>query len=529
MPKCKNCPPERKKYYKGNEPSPKGLGYCAGCVGKPGVVMTGKDNNEWITKKRGKGVAWVSLGEKASVEERLQRKGLQKREVSRAELRRAKKKWTVPELKDECRRKGIPGYSKLRKAELMKKCLQAEKGKEKIKPVVVPVHQPIVHQPVAKKKPAMKKSELKKWTVPQLKDECRRKGISGYSKLRKAQLIEKCLKAEKKQKEKKLRYKPGTLAYRYRKKPLPKRPKRKGTKPLPKLPLAVPQEVQVVDFVHEVPKWSYQTERLALPSNIKNILADVLSYRYETEIERRTEPSKPYINRAKSALADANISLPSKPSIKVYDVEEATIPGIDNVSRDYVVVEFRMAALEKYLLGYYVVFGEGHTKPVLIYKAGAQLIGGDKLRTGDHTIRKVYEDRYKDEKLNYGDILVLRDPESDFRGEALRIWDGKKLIKIPLDSSGYGIYPKNITKNLSDKQIKHVIKTHVGGDIGSVELDNDHRQIFIDELHSFLVQVGRARPKSVLDSMVPIGKTYSLGPFMDFFAVDDVDILDKFL
>lgn len=47
MPKCKN---NSKRSYKGNEPSPKGLGYCAHTM-KEGSKKIGKDGNKWIVKK----------------------------------------------------------------------------------------------------------------------------------------------------------------------------------------------------------------------------------------------------------------------------------------------------------------------------------------------------------------------------------------------------------------------------------------------------------------------------------------------
>ena len=46
MPYCINNP---KKTYLGNEPSPKGLGYCASGE-KEGIEMKGKDGNIWIKK-----------------------------------------------------------------------------------------------------------------------------------------------------------------------------------------------------------------------------------------------------------------------------------------------------------------------------------------------------------------------------------------------------------------------------------------------------------------------------------------------
>ena len=47
MPTCKNDP---SKKYKGTEPSPKGLGWCAHSE-KEGKVRKGKDGKEWIVKK----------------------------------------------------------------------------------------------------------------------------------------------------------------------------------------------------------------------------------------------------------------------------------------------------------------------------------------------------------------------------------------------------------------------------------------------------------------------------------------------
>jgi len=46
MPICLNNP---KKSYKGDEPSPKGLGYCASGE-KEGIIMSGRDGLEWIKK-----------------------------------------------------------------------------------------------------------------------------------------------------------------------------------------------------------------------------------------------------------------------------------------------------------------------------------------------------------------------------------------------------------------------------------------------------------------------------------------------
>ena len=59
MPLCKNDP---KRKYKGDEPSPKGLGWCAHGE-KEGKVRKGLDGNKWIVKKVSSGsLRWVKSG-----------------------------------------------------------------------------------------------------------------------------------------------------------------------------------------------------------------------------------------------------------------------------------------------------------------------------------------------------------------------------------------------------------------------------------------------------------------------------------
>ena len=58
MPKCKN---NSKKYYKGTEPSPKGLGICSQAL-KEGTKKKGKDGNMWIVKKIKNGqLRWIKF------------------------------------------------------------------------------------------------------------------------------------------------------------------------------------------------------------------------------------------------------------------------------------------------------------------------------------------------------------------------------------------------------------------------------------------------------------------------------------
>ena len=63
MPPCKNNP---KRSYKGTEPSPKGLGYCASGE-KVGTIKKGKDKKKWIIKEiKNKVKRWVTLNKKIS-------------------------------------------------------------------------------------------------------------------------------------------------------------------------------------------------------------------------------------------------------------------------------------------------------------------------------------------------------------------------------------------------------------------------------------------------------------------------------
>jgi len=79
------------------------------------------------------------------------------------------RKYTVKQLKAECKKKGIKGYSKLKKAELINFCsvTDAISGTEKAK-------------------------KGKKYTVKQLRAECKKLKIKGYSKWRKADLLKNC-------------------------------------------------------------------------------------------------------------------------------------------------------------------------------------------------------------------------------------------------------------------------------------------------------------------------------------------------
>ena len=56
----KRCKCDKKRKFKGTEPSPKGLGYCAHCSNK-NIVMEGKDGNLWRNTTYSKGLRWVKI------------------------------------------------------------------------------------------------------------------------------------------------------------------------------------------------------------------------------------------------------------------------------------------------------------------------------------------------------------------------------------------------------------------------------------------------------------------------------------
>jgi len=58
--KKKSCNCDSSRYYKGNEPSPKGLGFCAHCT-PLNVTMKGLDGNLWENQKYTKGKRWIKV------------------------------------------------------------------------------------------------------------------------------------------------------------------------------------------------------------------------------------------------------------------------------------------------------------------------------------------------------------------------------------------------------------------------------------------------------------------------------------
>ena len=78
MPKCKNDP---KRSYKGTEPSPKGLGYCAHSE-KVGEIKKGRDNNLWIVKEYKKSKKWIKYKGEGKRKDKTKRKPSKKSETN---------------------------------------------------------------------------------------------------------------------------------------------------------------------------------------------------------------------------------------------------------------------------------------------------------------------------------------------------------------------------------------------------------------------------------------------------------------
>ena len=81
------------------------------------------------------------------------------------------RKYTVKQLKAECKKKGIKGYSKLKKTELILHCSVTDEISS-----------------------APKKAKKTKITVKQLRQQCKKLKIKGYSKWKKAELMKNCNK-----------------------------------------------------------------------------------------------------------------------------------------------------------------------------------------------------------------------------------------------------------------------------------------------------------------------------------------------
>ena len=95
MPYCKN---NNKKTYKGNEPSPKGLGYCSH-MEKLESKKKGLDGNIWIIKSTKSGSKrWVKFNKEKEEDRKKEKKEEKKNNISIIKLKRDKKNSTKSKI-----------------------------------------------------------------------------------------------------------------------------------------------------------------------------------------------------------------------------------------------------------------------------------------------------------------------------------------------------------------------------------------------------------------------------------------------
>lgn len=324
MPTCKNCPKGKKKYWKGNEPSPKGLGYCAGCVGELGVVKKGKDGNDWITRKQGKYTVWRKHS--------------------------PKKKKISPKKKPSTKKSGCPS-GKMRSPS--GRCMK----------INGPTYKKYLKQGWTLEKGSDGKNVWVKYTPQPPKSILKKPGTA-------------------KKPKRNIRMKPGTLAYTYRKKPLP-RPKKRGTKKLPALPkkLSPNKKVQTVDHVTTYMPGDIQNNEiwnmtrkmfLNISPEIK-IKAVVRTHEIKRSKMDRAEMDT-FIKAAKKLLP-ANIPDKDLQIRGFYDLDDAIIPGIaEKEEEDYVDLVFLQDKWMNKLIEYHVVFeDEKPQSPVLVFMIGYEI------------------------------------------------------------------------------------------------------------------------------------------------------------
>jgi hypothetical protein len=111
MPRCENLKPgDPKKYYTGNEPSPKGRGRCAG-VEQIGVTARGTDNVMYVVKENKKGVkSWRKKAAKNPTKRNLPVVG----KVHNAPVKRVPKQFDPPKRSPAKK----PSYEKVIKEDM---------------------------------------------------------------------------------------------------------------------------------------------------------------------------------------------------------------------------------------------------------------------------------------------------------------------------------------------------------------------------------------------------------------------------
>ena len=132
---------------------------------------------------------------------------------------------TIKKIKKICKDKKKKKYSKLKKKQLVNKCLNKKEIQKICKDKNITGYSNLLKNDLVDKCLDTKKQEKKKYTVKNLKQICKNKGIKGYSKLRKKELVEKCLK-QKEYKYIEEKYRPLIKSVKKEKKERKKREKK---------------------------------------------------------------------------------------------------------------------------------------------------------------------------------------------------------------------------------------------------------------------------------------------------------------
>ena len=134
MPKCKNDP---KRTYKGTEPSPKGLGYCAHSE-KVGTKKKGKDGNQWIIKQVKTSKRWMKIKSirktSKKITKKTSKKGNNNIKTDRVNLNKLLKKKQISEKNEEHIKKFLTTQPSIKKEiinKIFKKIYESKKKETK--------------------------------------------------------------------------------------------------------------------------------------------------------------------------------------------------------------------------------------------------------------------------------------------------------------------------------------------------------------------------------------------------------------
>jgi transcription termination factor Rho len=120
----------------------------------------------------------------------------------RARSRKKLKNMTVLQLREQCKKKGIEGCSKMKKDKLIETIKPTVAGYNR-KKIVIKKRTCGIAKVRGRQRENARRTRLENMTVIELKALCKKKEIKGCSKMRKDELVKEIIKKEKKIKSKK--------------------------------------------------------------------------------------------------------------------------------------------------------------------------------------------------------------------------------------------------------------------------------------------------------------------------------------